>query len=423
MTKHALLSPSSAHRWRSCPGSVLLNKDKPRTDTEASREGTCAHEFAALALEEGVEVETYVGRESADAPGFIFRKDMVEPTQKYVDFVLYRKSELLDHFETVELFVEVKVPIDHITGEEGATGTSDVILVATHAEGWAHIEAIDFKFGKGVEVSAINNDQGLMYVSGSVIAMKPFLEGPVKYINIIIFQPRKCEEPSIWSMTFDALTVYEQDIAMDALVVSNCLDDAKVFKDEDYINSEAFKYYLCPTEKGCQFCDSKAECPALKSKAVEEAKLEFGNVHSMRSPVEISDVEIMSKVVLNRKLIDTYLDAVEEAAKKRLETGQEVPGLKLVHKASRSKWESEEAAIKAMKKAGLKKPEYTKTSAISITDAKKLVGKEKTKLLEAAIVKPKGAIVAASIDDKREEALGIVLEPVGESDKPSITIN
>lgn len=50
MSKHALLSPSSAHRWCSCPGSVALTKDLPNVSSPYAEEGTRAHRLAELAL-------------------------------------------------------------------------------------------------------------------------------------------------------------------------------------------------------------------------------------------------------------------------------------------------------------------------------------------------------------------------------------
>lgn len=50
MSKHALLSPSSAHRWCNCPGSVALTKDLPNVSSPYAEEGTRAHRLAELAL-------------------------------------------------------------------------------------------------------------------------------------------------------------------------------------------------------------------------------------------------------------------------------------------------------------------------------------------------------------------------------------
>ena len=48
---HAELPPSSAERWKNCPGSVTLSKQFPQDTTSAyAEEGTQAHAVAELKL-------------------------------------------------------------------------------------------------------------------------------------------------------------------------------------------------------------------------------------------------------------------------------------------------------------------------------------------------------------------------------------
>jgi hypothetical protein len=61
MTAHARFSPSSAHRWLACAGSIALEATCPQSTSKFADEGTAAHELAAMALTSGKPAAEFIG--------------------------------------------------------------------------------------------------------------------------------------------------------------------------------------------------------------------------------------------------------------------------------------------------------------------------------------------------------------------------
>jgi hypothetical protein len=105
MNLHAKLSPSGAHRWMACPGSVTLEADFPDTSSAYAREGTAAHELAAMVLEDPSSTANhYVGKKIAfDDHGeevvWPITKEMADYVDDYVSFVRERAVGKILHVE------------------------------------------------------------------------------------------------------------------------------------------------------------------------------------------------------------------------------------------------------------------------------------------------------------------------------------
>lgn len=152
---HARLSPSSASRWMTCPGSAALCDGEEDEGSEYAAEGTAAHELAERILL-GAVGKLLVGQRAEN--GVRWTKDMLRDVMIYVTLVQDMVASTGG-----KLHVEVKVPIGHLTGEEGANGTSDIVI-----ETDTEIIVCDLKFGRGVEVSAVENEQLRIYALGAL---------------------------------------------------------------------------------------------------------------------------------------------------------------------------------------------------------------------------------------------------------------
>lgn len=156
---HAVLSPSSAKRWMTCPGSVALTAHLPDTSSSHADEGTTAHWIAEQILRGQIAESEAVGKECPDTKMAV-TPDMLRDVMRYVqqvrDIVAGTGGTLL---------IEQKLLVGQWTGEAGAKGTADVVIMAGD-----ELIVMDLKFGRGVAVDAERNEQLMIYGLGALDA-------------------------------------------------------------------------------------------------------------------------------------------------------------------------------------------------------------------------------------------------------------
>jgi len=389
---HAKLSPSGAHRWMRCPGSVVLEAQYPDRGSVYAREGSAAHELAAIVLENGDEsARPYVGKqvEFRDGDEMVLwpvTEDMADHVDDYVKLVRQKA-------QGKTLLVERKVPIGHITGEEGATGTSDAIILDTAGK---TIEVIDLKYGMGVKVVAEDNEQAQFYGLG---ALEEYgIVGDFEQVVMTIHQPRLNHVSEHW-LTVEQL----QDFAARAGDASRQVDLA--------LSLDGVDDLLNPGEKQCKFCSAKASCPALRAEITEvvggsaAATIdEFADFVPEAVDMQTGDNYLpiaMSKV----ELVEQWCKAVRAEVERRLFAGQQVDGYKLVEgKRGARKWGSEADVEALFKSFRLRQDEMYDFSLISPTKAEKLF-KENPKRwakVQDLITQSSGKPSVAPANDKRQ---------------------
>lgn len=162
-SRHALAGPSKAYQWVPCPGSIAMavRGAYPRKSSKNAAVGTFQHHVAAFALTEFKDAKDYLGySELVDGFEFTFDEEMAETVQTYIDTVrLYAGTD-------GDLYVECELDISWITGEEGAVGTADAIVVKGD-----QITVIDLKTGRN-KVSAEKNSQLTIYAMAAIKALE-----------------------------------------------------------------------------------------------------------------------------------------------------------------------------------------------------------------------------------------------------------
>jgi len=364
---HAKLSPSGASRWTTCRGSVALGialniKDRP---SEAAAEGTVGHDIAAKALRfQLMKGRVYDYDQHLDTvvrcDGFDIRvrADLLEAVKGYVDNIMQL------HEDGAQVFVEVKLPLEGITGEENATGTGDAVAIIGNE---LHVE--DLKLGRGVLVDVEDNKQLLMYALAAydVFAMA----GEIDKVTMVINQPRAGGRKAI-TFPVDQLLESRELFTLNAKKAMKLIDYARVSHVSDIgVNvDERIINELNPSEDACRFCKNKPWCPALNILALEAERAVYVNVSNR--PEDLASAYSRAVVLKH------WVSAVEEETKRQLEDGKHVPGYGLVNgRAGARAWTEPEKVESLLKSLDIPREDIYDSDIKSPTQMEKVLKKNK----------------------------------------------
>lgn len=360
-SNHALLGPSSSHRWLVCTPSARLEEQFPNTTSKYAEEGTLAHSLCEAKL------RRFLGNDvEIPTPA---NKEMDVLTTAYADFVEEELNAAKASCPGAALLVEQEFDISEYVPE--GFGTSDAVIVADNV-----LTVIDFKYGMGVQVEAYENTQLKLYALGSYVMLESLYQ--FNEIRMIIYQPRI------------------GNISEDTISVKDLLDWA-----ENCVKPQAKAAFNgegeCVSGDHCKFCRAGAVCKARAESIFPVFKHE-----KITAPI-LSDAELPS---LMQKFDETrsWMDAVESyALKKALDEGYQWEGFKLVESDTKRKIVDQIEAGNRLKSAGYNPDEYTNVKLKGITDLERVVGKKKLhEMLDDLIVKPAGVPTLVPNSDKRK---------------------
>lgn len=368
MSSHALLSPSASHRWLHCTAAPRLEEGIKDEGSDYAAEGTLAHAYCAMKLKEFLGLPTDGEKEEIAALQEKYGTgEMSEYTDTYATIVLEKFNAARAVTPDAQLLVETRLDFSDYVPE--AFGTADAIIIADGT-----MEIIDFKYGKGVKVSAVENPQMLIYALGAYARFA--FEYRIDNLRATIVQPR-IDNLSEYEITVEELTSWASNVLTPAA--------EKAYKGEG------------PQTPGswCQFCKVKNQCRALADKCKAAVAVD---------PKLITPEELAKDVLPMVPIVKTWISGVEEFALAQALSGVQLPGWKIVEGRSIRKITDTDSVADALTKSGYTQSDiYKPIEMRTITELEKLVGKKQFAALCGEWVnKPQGKPTLAPESDKRK---------------------
>ena len=350
---HALLSASSAARWLACPPSAVAAEAYVNEGTEFTREGTLAHEVAEVYARGGI-----------TAPGNEIDTEMIQCAEGYRDYIQEQTKS-----DTATVLLEQRV--DFSTWVPGGFGTADCIILQGTT-----MDVIDYKYGKGVAVSAQDNPQMKLYGLGAYNDFGFACE--IETVRLHIYQPRM------------------NNISTAELTVEELLDWAENVVQPTAAQAAQGHGEYKPGEH-CRFCPHAGRCRELTTICTE-----YVNTHGMRAGVPVLAPWEVAEVLQMEPLVSLWLKRVKDQALTTLLNGGEVPGFKAVAGRGTRSWADDLEVAGLLDNAGYAREDYTKTEVLSVAAMEKAIGKKKVaELLGGQILAHTGAPTVAPESDRR----------------------
>lgn len=367
---HARLSASGAKKWINCPGSIQLEENFEDKPSQFAEEGTNAHALGEAKIRLATKEYNRTKYHNA-IRNLEITEDMEDYAESYKNYVIKRYNSALQKTPDAILMLEQRLDFSKYVPD--GFGTGDAVIIA---EG--KLEIIDLKYGKGVEVSAVDNPQLRLYALGAYEAFD-MLYG-FDTVEMTIYQPR-LDNISSESISVAELLEWGESVKK----------AAQLANDDSVIECVAGKH--CDTG----FCKARPVCRAYAEERQKMAVYDF-KPPAMLTVAEIADIiEQSASLEKWAKLVCDY--ALEQAYKH----GVEYPGYKVVEGRSNRKYSKPDSEVaKILTDNGYQESDILVHKLKGITDIEKLLGKKTfAEVLGSYVVKPPGKPTLVCSEDKR----------------------
>lgn len=346
---HAILSPSSANRWIHCPPSALLNAEAGDRETAYTREGTLAHRVCELKGRKrfltGLGPRKYAAEMKKLRADELWQDEMEAHTDAWIDAL----DGIFAAFATPP-HVALEHRVDFSGTVPGGFGTADALMIG-RCEGIDGdvLHIADFKYGRGVPVSADHNPQLMLYALGAMEDYLPFYD--LFTVRMTVFQPRQGGTPDTFEMPARELLRWAEETAKPAAALA--AKGRGEFAEGDW----------------CRWCAAEGSCRA-RAGAQLGLEADFGE----RLPPLLTDAEVGEALSKGRRL-KAWLKELGKYALAACLDGREIPGWKAVEGRSVRAWRDPEAAFAAARAAGVPEEMLWEKKPVTLAGLEKIMGR------------------------------------------------
>ena len=373
MSSHALLSPSSAHRWLNCPLAPRLEATLPDKTGDFAEEGTLAHSVCELTAKKyfsAMSTRTFNAEMKKLKAAKFWNDEMLLTAEVYVEDL---QKRAMGFENKPHIVFEVEVDISDYVPE--AFGRCDCVMFERDT-----LIITDYKHGKGVKVSATNNPQMMLYALGALKLYQPVFGEAIKKIILCIDQPR-IDNYESWEISKDDLIAWGESIKPKA---------QKAFMGIGEYNAGTW----------CRFCKANGVCKAQADSQIK-AFDDFKDVIAEKNSDTLTPEQIGDALQKGETLIAWY-EALQKTALEKLLNGCEIPGFKVVEGRSVRAWTNQDEALETLQKAGIERAIIYDSVPKSLAQLEKILGVAKfAELVGSYVIKPSGKPTLAKASDKR----------------------
>lgn len=391
---HAVVTASGFERWSHCTAAPRYEEQFPDGETTVyAAEGTLAHAVCELYGRKKftpMSTRKFNSELKKLKENELWQDEMIKTAEVYVNFLT---EKAMSSKAAPRVFFEIRVDLSDYIPE--GFGTCDCAMVCDDV-----LRITDYKHGKGVPVSSVENGQMRLYALGALKQLYPIFGDTIQRVCTAIVQPRITEDVTEEYLTVDELRAWGETVKPKAQAA--------------FLGTGEF----CAGD-WCRFCKGKAECRARaeyyagfsqfvgadiegRMTADDAEARERADGYSADVPPILTDAEIGELLRKAEGIVAWYTD-LQDYARDAILAGRVIPGYKVVEGRQVRAFKDTDKALEIMRGEGYDDAVLYERKPLTLAQLEKLTGKKRfAEIMADNITWPRGKPTLVTLDDKRD---------------------